>query len=411
MKKKYAFRPFLLGILAVAMTGCQDESLNTNVVSEKSLIEVENITFKNSQVIEGRYVIRYKTSGKGARKQKLPKIKSLQEYKAQTDGLKKEASDNFQLKQEVIKATYGHAFQGFVADLTKKQLQQLRKDPRIASIEQDFTFKIAPFKGKPGGGGGNSPAQQIPYGTTRVSGGKSASQNTAWVLDTGVDLDHEDLNVDTSRSVSFIAKGREAKNADDGNGHGTHVAGTIAAKDNAVGSVGVAPGNLIVAIKVLDSRGSGTNSGVISGVDYVAANANNGDVANMSLGGGISSALDNAIVNAASKGIKFVLAAGNESQDANNVSPARVNGNNIYTISAMDRNDNWASYSNYGSPVDFCAPGSAIYSTWKDGGYNTISGTSMATPHAAGVLLFGTPSTSGTVNGDPDGNPDPIISL
>ncbi|MFL0074463.1 S8 family serine peptidase [Tenacibaculum maritimum] len=251
----------------------------------------------------------------------------------------------------------------------------------------------------------------MPYGTTRVSGGKSASQNTAWVLDTGVDLDHEDLNVDTSRSVSFIAKGREAKNADDGNGHGTHVAGTIAAKDNAVGSVGVAPGNLIVAIKVLDSRGSGTNSGVISGVDYVAANANNGDVANMSLGGGISSALDNAIVNAASKGIKFVLAAGNESQDANNVSPARVNGNNIYTISAMDRNDNWASYSNYGSPVDFCAPGSAIYSTWKDGGYNTISGTSMATPHAAGVLLFGTPSTSGTVNGDPDGNPDPIISL
>ncbi|WP_236545783.1 S8 family serine peptidase [Tenacibaculum maritimum] len=105
------------------------------------------------------------------------------------------------------------------------------------------------------------------------------------------------------------------------------------------------------------------------------------------------------------------MAAGNESQDANNVSPARVNGNNIYTISAMDRNDNWASYSNYGSPVDFCAPGSAIYSTWKDGGYNTISGTSMATPHAAGVLLFGTPSTSGTVNGDPDGNSDPIISL
>ncbi|MFL0068759.1 hypothetical protein V2605_08520 [Tenacibaculum maritimum] len=127
MKKKYAFRPFLLGILAVAMTGCQDESLNTNVVSEKSLIEVENITFKNSQVIEGRYVIRYKTSGKGARKQKLPKIKSLQEYKVQTDGLKKEASDNFQLKQEVIKATYGHAFQGFVADLTKKTTSTTKK--------------------------------------------------------------------------------------------------------------------------------------------------------------------------------------------------------------------------------------------------------------------------------------------
>jgi len=167
----------------------------------------------------------------------------------------------------------------------------------------------------------------------------------------------------------------------------------------------------VAAVRVLDRRGSGSNSGVIAGVDYVAANGSNGDVANMSLGGGISTALDNAVISAASTGVKFVLAAGNESQDANNSSPARANGNNVYTISAMDINDNFAYFSNYGSPVDYCAPGVAVFSTWKGGGYNTINGTSMAAPHAAGVLLLGNASTSGFVNNDPDGSPDPIIHL
>jgi subtilisin family serine protease len=215
--------------------------------------------------------------------------------------------------------------------------------------------------------------------------------------------------VDAGRSISFLSGGPSNQSPDDQNGHGTHVAGTIAAIDNNIGSLGVAPGSLVVAVRVLDRRGSGTTSGVIAGIDYVAANGNNGDVANMSLGGGVSTSLDNAVIAAASTGIKFVLAAGNESDDANNHSPARANGNNVYTISAMNSSDNWASFSNYGSPVDFCAPGVSVYSTWKGDGYNTISGTSMAAPHAAGVLLLGNASTDGTVNGDPDGSPDPII--
>jgi len=119
-----------------------------------------------------------------------------------------------------------------------------------------------------------------------------------------------------------------------------------------------------------------------------------GDVANMSLGRPTSDALDQAILNASQKGIIFALAAGNESDDANNHSPARVNGTNIYTISAMDDTDTWASFSNYGNPpIDYCAPGVDIKSTWKDGEYNTISGTSMASPHPAGVLLLGSAST------------------
>ena len=168
----------------------------------------------------------------------------------------------------------------------------------------------------------------------------------------------------------------------------------------------------MVPVKVLSSRGSGSYSGVIAGVDHVGANGNAGDVANMSLGGPISQALDNAIITAAAAtGVQFVLAAGNESGDANNSSPARTNGNNIYTISASDINDNFAWFSNYGNPpIDFCAPGVSIESTWKGGGYNTISGTSMAAPHAAGVLLLGNPGNGGNVNGDPDGEPDSIIA-
>ena len=128
----------------------------------------------------------------------------------------------------------------------------------------------------------------------------------------------------------------------------------------------------------------------------------------MSLGGGISTTLDEAVLNASSV-LKFALAAGNESDDADNHSPARVNGPNIYTISAMDSNDNWAYFSNYGAGVDYCAPGYSIYSTYKSGGYETLSGTSMASPHVCGLLLITSNlTTDGYVNGDPDGDPDPI---
>jgi len=130
----------------------------------------------------------------------------------------------------------------------------------------------------------------------------------------------------------------------------------------------------------------------------------------MSLGGPTSDALDTAVEAAAAAGIKMVLAAGNSSDDANNSSPARVQANNVYTISAMDSNDNFASFSNFGNPpIEYAQPGVSILSTWKSGGYNTISGTSMAAPHAAGVLLLGGNTTDGTVNNDPDGTADPIL--
>jgi subtilisin family serine protease len=148
---------------------------------------------------------------------------------------------------------------------------------------------------------------------------------------------------------------------------------------------------------------------VIAGVDYVAANGRAGDVANMSLGGGISTALDNAVINASAGGIRFVLAAGNEAQNAANSSPARANGTNVFTISAFAQGDTWASFSNFGNPpVDFGEPGVGVRSTWINSSYNTISGTSMAAPHFAGILLQGGAVSGGRVTGDPDGNPDVI---
>ncbi len=306
-----------------------------------------------------------------------------------------------------LKHVYSRSIRGFSTNMAAPALERMQRlSPNIAYCEQDQVVTIDQGRGRPGGGGGGStpPPQETPWGITRVNGGGSGNFGTAWVIDSGIDLDHPDLDVDVGRSTYFTGK-----NPDDQNGHGTHVAGTIAALDNSIGVIGVAPGAKVVAVRVLDRRGSGSTSGVIAGVDYVAANGSPGDVANMSLGGGISTSLDNAVVAAASSGVRFVLAAGNESQNANNSSPARANGNNIYTISAFAEGDSFASFSNYGNPpVDYAEPGVAITSTWKDGGYNTISGTSMAAPHMAGILLHGNPSTYVTVSGDRDSNPDVI---
>lgn len=306
---------------------------------------------------------------------------------------------------------YSHAIKGFSAKMSATAAARLAaNNPNIASYEADKIVRIVAgpnAKGKPGGG--TQPVQTTPWGITRVSGVSSyTGSGAAWVIDTGIDLDHPDLNVDVARSQSFLS-GNQSTNPDDQNGHGSHVAGTIAAINNTIGVIGVAPGAPVVAVRVLDRRGSGTTSGVIAGVDYVAANGAPGDVANMSLGGGVSATLDQAVINAAATGVKFALAAGNESDNANNHSPARANGANIFTISAFSQGDNFASFSNFGNPpVDFADPGVSVFSTYKDGGYATLSGTSMATPHAAGVLLLGACRSGGTVSGDPDGNADTI---
>lgn len=385
-------------VLMLVVMGCQN---TTDVTNSDEMVD--------NQVIEGQYIVVMQESPTG--KFKVGNTQQIEE-------IRNKVIADANIAQESVINKYSNTIAGFSAQLDDKQLENLRNNENVKYIEKDQIVILAPPCGTPKGGpcedpgdGGGGSSQETPYGITRVNGGVAyTGSNVAWIIDTGIDLDHPDLNVNASLGFNAFTSGRDGKSLDDGNGHGTHVAGTIAALDNSEGVIGVAAGATVVPVKVLDSRGSGSYSGVIAGVDYVGANGSNGDVANMSLGGPTSQALDDAVLAAASNGITFALAAGNDGTDANNSSPARVNGSNIYTISAMDSNDDWAYFSNYGNPpVDYAAPGVSVTSTWKNGGYNTISGTSMASPHAAGVLLLGNAGTDGTVNGDPDGNPDPII--
>ncbi len=405
---------FLIVAVLLITVGCNNES---NVISDVEALQ-EEVSFAKftSTPIDGQYIVVLNNnySGKSASIQNL-------KYNDKMAMMKSEIPNNFSkigISKESIKSTFGYALNGFAVTLSKSQLAELKKDSRIKSIEQDYYVvqKFPVIKAKPpgvGGGPGGNNGQEIPYGITRVGAGQVyTGSNVAWIIDSGIDLTHEDLNVDVARSISYVTGGGGATSPNDQNGHGSHVAGTTAAIDNGVGVIGVAAGASVVAVRVINRRGGGAVSWCVSGVDYVAANAQSGDAANMSLGYPESTAIDNAVINAASLGIKFSLAAGNDGADAAtgpSPSPARVNGSNIFTISAMDINDNFASFSNYGEPpVDFCAPGVSVKSTWKGGGYNTISGTSMAAPHVTGLLLWGNVSSNGTVNGDPDGNPDPI---
>lgn len=271
--------------------------------------------------------------------------------------------------------TYTHALKGYSALIPASRLGAVRSDPRVSYVEPDGQVTIV--------------AQTLPWGINRIdadisstlagNGSGAVSNVNVYIIDTGVDKNHTDLNV--VGHVNY-AGGQNR----DCHGHGTHVGGTVAAKDNTQDVVGVAPGAPITGVKVLNCAGSGTWSGVIKGIDYVTANAIKPAVANMSLGGGANQAVDEAVKNSADSGVFYAVAAGNSGANACNYSPARAGTHNgVLTVAATDSSDKEASFSNYGSCVDLWGPGVSILSTRKGGGTTTMSGTSMASPHGAGT--------------------------
>ena len=296
-----------------------------------------------------------------------------------------------------------HAARGFTAELSPAAVEQLRNDPRVLILELDAIIQLdepdaqigQPFSG-----------QRASYGLARVGGSGDGTGKTAWILDTGIDLTHPDLNTSRDCHVSFVFRQPDPS---DYNGHGTHVAGTVAAVNNDIFTLGVAANAYVCSVRVLDASGSGAWSWIVAGINYVAANGAMGEVANMSLGGrGANATVEKAVLDA-SKRVKFTLAAGNYGIHADGFTPARVNGNNVYTVSAIGADDCLASWSNYGNPpVDFAAPGVRILSLFKNGSTAVYSGTSMAAPHVAGILLLGRVRSDGVACRDPDGNPDPI---
>jgi len=291
---------------------------------------------------------------------------------------------------------YENSVYGFSARMSGLDAERMSASPMVAYYEPDAVA--------------TTQMQMTDWGVQRVNGPLDGTGLGlyAFVIDTGVDMDHPDLTVDAGLSTSCV---NSEPTPDDFNGHGTHVAGIMAARNNSIGTVGVAAGATIVAAKALTGSGGGTFADIIECVDYVAQVGLPNEVANMSLGGPRNTSLNNAVESAASRGIFFSIAAGNEGQFAGNVSPASASGANVYTISAIDINDNFASFSNWGNPpVDCAAPGVNIKSLWNNGGTNTISGTSMAAPHAGAIFLLsgGVAYNGGPAGNDPDGNPDPI---
>lgn len=276
-----------------------------------------------------------------------------------------------------VRHTYRYALKGYAARIPADRLDDVRADPSVAFVEPDKVVRTT--------------KQALPYGINRIDadtsstkagdGAGEVSNVNAYVIDTGVDRSHPDLNV--VGHVNFAG----GKNRDC-NGHGTHVAGTVAARDNTSAVVGVVPGAPLTGVKVLGCNGSGSTSGVIKGVDWVTANAKKPAIANMSLGGGTSNALDNAVKRSAESGVLYSLAAGNNGRSACKQSPARAGAgtaNGIITTAATDKSDREASFSNRGSCVDLWAPGVNVLSTKINGGTTTKSGTSMASPHAGGT--------------------------
>ncbi|MGW8955919.1 S8 family peptidase [Streptomyces sp. NPDC055709] len=293
-----------------------------------------------------------------------------------------EKANKQELAQEYggkLQRNYSSAVNGFSANgLTETEAKRLAADPAVAKVVQNKKFSINATQDNPPSWGLDRIDQTDTTADSKYTYPDSAGEGvTAFVIDTGVRITHKDFEGRATHGFDAIDND---DTADDGNGHGTHVAGTIGGTAH-----GVAKKVKIVAVRVLDDSGSGTTEQVVAGIDWVAKNHQGPSVANMSLGGPADEALDEAVRKAIATGVTFGLAAGNNAGDAGQGSPGRVK--EAITVASSTKDDQQSDFSNFGSVVDIYAPGSDITSAWNDSdeGTKTISGTSMATPHVVGA--------------------------
>ncbi|MBC8172757.1 MAG: S8 family serine peptidase [Chitinophagales bacterium] len=310
-----------------------------------------------------------------------------------------------QIQQDKIIYYYTSTTTGFAATLTPAEYEKLRNDYRIWSIDNDMIVKLPDYVVE-STEQGSSRAQTTPCGITNAGGFADGSTKTTWIwiIDSGADTDHPDLNVNVSSPYATYFVGGSLE---DCLGHGTHVSGTAAAKDNGLGVVGVSAGATIVPVRVFDCSGSTATSTVVAAMDHVGTYDITGDCCNLSLsgyfGGGCSTSYSGktSLENLSAGGTFVSLAAGNNyGANAGLYGPACVNATNVMTVASMTCGKAFSSFSNKGKPpIDWIATGSNVYSTYLSGGYATLSGTSMAAPTVAGVChaRAGLPISGGTV--------------
>jgi subtilisin family serine protease len=420
-------------------------SLYCLYISGSVIAQIPGRTAKGPIPIPGQYIITLKESVARPVKS-LGKISSDRDQKfamnneARMSNLNivKQIETKYKLTESQILAEYTEVLVGFAAKLTDVQKKGLEGDPAVDEVAQDYETELDPIRNEANppdvgfndtkekiesglvtsgpnttntsaDGGDKLPVQYVGCNITKAGGftDGSGKPTCIWILDTGIDTDHPDLNVVTKYAKSCIT----LQSYEDKHGHGTHCAGIAAAKNNSFGVVGVSAGAKVVPVKILNNNGKGSWSNLMSGLDHVAKYDIRGDVINLSMGDyGYSDCenskrkLRDAIRLLGYWGTFVVMASGNDNGNAALNRPGCINGNRVYTVGSINCNTACASYSNFNissnDPVDWVAVGSSVYSTYLNGVYTTKSGTSMATPAVSGIVHArgSVPANGGTVS-------------
>lgn len=378
------------------LTACQQDQAAPSTITDSTELATPQST--EGDLIPNQYLFSFKETviPSAASQLDWSQIKNREDKGRMMETLNEKVAqqiDAFLIEQgispEAVLYRYTAMQAGVALRIDAATYERLQRQPVFESVEHDRRVTLPPFTVNSVNEGVGR-AQTTPCGVSNAGGAAIAGDSRwIWVVDTGIDLDHPDLLVVTN---STYARSFVGGSANDCNGHGTHCAGTAAAINNNIGVIGVAAGAPVVPIRVLNCSGSGSTSGIIAGLNHVATYDFVGDVVNLSLGGyygnGCSSGSSyrSVIRGLGNSGTRVCIAAGNSSANAARYQPACINNTRVYTIASMTCGGSFSSFSNYNmNPVDYIATGSSVLSTYLNGGYATLSGTSMATPHVAGI--------------------------